>query len=201
MVRIRHASGGPGAHNQAPQGLDTRRLRTTLLRRLKTQEEAERRRKSDAVRRKLLRRAVFRRAKTILCYVSLPYEVETWLLIEEMLESGKRVIVPVVQQDELILSELRDPVKDLAPGAFGVWEPHPRAIRPMRPEALDLVLVPGLAFDRRGQRLGHGQGYFDRLLTRLPKTTPTMGLCFDFQLVDYLPTHPHDQRVHTVLAA
>lgn len=178
-----------------------REVRIRVLRQLRTQKEGERRRKSEAIRRKLVRLAAFRKAKTVLCYVSLLYEVETRRLIEQMLDAGKRVVVPRVVRRQLLLSELRDPDEDLSPGAFGVLEPRPQAHRPVRPEELDLAIVPGLAFDRRGHRLGHGWGYFDRLLARVPRVTPTVGVCFSFQLVDRLPTGPHDRPVHRVLFA
>jgi len=121
-------------------------------------------------------------------------------LIKQMLAMGKRVVVPKVARKRLVLSEVQDPGRDLAPGRFGVWEPIPQAMRPVSVEELDLVLVPGIAFDRDGHRLGHGFGYFDRLLARVPDI-PTVGLCFDFQLVDRLPRHPHDRPVQTVLSA
>lgn len=175
-------------------------LRKWILRQLTQQKEDDRRRKSAVIRRKLRHLEVFRSAKTIVCYVSLSYEVETWRLIEQMLEDRKRVVVPVVHREGLRLSELRQPT-DLAPGAFGVWEPIPRARRFVSPQDVDLVVVPGLAFDRAGHRLGHGHGYFDRLLARLPRPTQTVGLCFAFQLLDHLPRQPHDQTVHTVLSA
>ncbi len=188
------AQRGYGGH------VEKRALRTTLLARLRTQKEEDRRRKSETVGRKLARLAVFRRAKRGCCYVALPYEVQTWPLIQQMLEAGKRVVVPAIRRDHLVLAEIRDPLRDLAPGAFGVWEPKSVARRLVKPEQLDLVLVPGLAFDRLGNRLGHGQGYFDRLLCRLPDRTATIGLCFEFQLLDYLPPHPHDRPVQQVLA-
>lgn len=118
-----------------------------------------------------------------------------------MLEAGKRVVVPKVQGRRLALFEVNDPARELAPGAFGVLEPKPGALRPVAVERLDLVLVPGLAFDRRGHRLGRGEGYFDRLLARLPKSTPTIGVCYDFQRVDRLPNEPHDQAVGAVISA
>ena len=174
-------------------------VRIAILRRLRNQQEDNRRRKSAIVRRKLFRLAAFRRATTVFCYVALPYEVQTWELIEEMLAQGKRVVVPVAQRrtKSLRLCELKDPAAELSRGAFGVWEPSPR--RPLPARELDLALVPGLAFDRRGHRLGHGHGYFDRWLARLPKTPPTVGLAFTFQLLDRLPTAPHDRAVQTVL--
>ncbi len=202
-VHLKKQPGGPGSHRTASstRRMDKGQLRRSLLRHLRAQKEAVRRRKSEIIRRKLSRLAMFRNAKVVLCYVSLPYEVETWRLLSTMLEMGKRVIVPRVKRTTLGLSELKNPTTDLAPGAFGVWEPTPSARRPVRPDELELVLVPGLAFDRQGHRLGHGQGYFDRFLSCLPDTIPTIGLCFDFQLLDRLPTRPHDQRVHTVLSA
>jgi len=183
------------------RGMTKDQLRTRFLRQLKQQKKEDRRRKSEVIWRKLARLAVFRAAKTVVCYVALPYEVETRQWIKQMLEQGKRVIVPRVQGDELLLSELHDLKADLAPGAFRVWEPTPEATRPVHLAGLDLVVVPGVAFDHEGHRLGHGRGYFDRLLARLPDTTPTVGVCFDFQLLDRLPTSPHDQTVQTVLSA
>jgi 5-formyltetrahydrofolate cyclo-ligase len=179
------------------------RLRKTLLQRLRQQEENERRRRSKVIGRKVVRLTAFRRAQTVCCYVALPYEVQTWQLIEEMLAKGKRVVVPVVQPrtKRLLLSEVRDPVTELARGAFGVWEPVSGARRPVPMRDLDLVLVPGIAFDRRGHRLGHGLGYFDRFLARLPKAIPTVGLAFRFQLLDRLPTAAHDHAVQEVLVA
>ena len=178
-------------------------LRTTVLRRLKQQREDDRRRRSQAIARKVFRLTAFRRAATVCCYVALPYEVQTWWMIEEMLKRGKRVVVPVAQPrtKRLRLSEVRDPATELARGAFGVWEPRPHVLRPVPLRHVDLVIVPGLAFDRRGHRLGHGHGYFDRFLGRIPARIPTVGLAFSFQLLDRLPTAPHDRAVQTVLAA
>ncbi len=178
-------------------------LRTTLIRQLKQQEENERRRSSEAIWRKVVRLTAFRRARTVCCYVALPYEVQTWRMIEEMLKQGKRVVVPRVRPrtKRLQLAEVRDPRAELARGAFGVWEPVAPARRPVPTRELDLVLVPGIAFDRRGHRLGHGHGYFDRFLARVPKATPTVGLAFRFQLLDRLPTAAHDLAVSRVLTA
>jgi 5-formyltetrahydrofolate cyclo-ligase len=101
----------------------------------------------------------------------------------------------------LWLSEINDLDRDLAPGTFGIPEPIRAARRPVASRAVDLVFVPGLAFDRRGHRLGYGHGYFDRFLATLPDATPTVGLAYRFQLFDRLPTSAHDRAVSTVLTA
>jgi len=178
-------------------------LRSVCLRLLKQQGEDDRRRKSEAIRRKVLRLAAFRRARTVCCYVALPYEVQTRRLIEEMLSIGKRVVIPVSQPRtrRLGLSEVHDLDSELAKGPHGVLEPVTSARRPVPRHRVDLYVVPGLAFDRQGHRLGHGYGYFDRLLGSIPKTIPAVGLAYAFQLVDRVPTHPHDRVVQTVLAA
>ena len=178
-------------------------LRIMLLRRLKQQKEDDRRRRSEAIRRKVFRLTAFRRATTVCCYVALPYEVQTWRMIEEMLLKEKRVVVPVTRPrtKRLWLSEVRNPHRELARGAFGVLEPVVAARRPVSVRDVDLVLVPGLAFDRRGHRVGHGHGYFDRFLSRVPKTTPTVGLAFACQLLDRLPVASYDHAVQTVLTA
>jgi len=184
-------------------GMTKGQVRTSVLRQLKQLREEERRRKSEAIWRKVSRLTAFRQARTVCCYVSLPYEVQTWRMIQRMLLRGKRVVVPVTQPrtKRLMLSEVRDPEAELAPRAFGVWEPLPLLRRPVPVRDLDLVIVPGVAFDRRGHRLGHGHGYFDRFLGRLPKTTPTIGVAFRCQLLDRLPTAPHDRAVQTLLIA
>ena len=178
-------------------------LRQRLLRQLRQQKEDVRHRESAAIWRKVCRLRAFRQAQTVCCYVSLPYEVQTWQLIEAMLKRGKRIVVPRTRRGsrQLGLSELRDPRTELTPGAFGVWEPTSEAVRPVPVEEVDLVLVPGLAFDRAGHRLGHGHGYFDRFLARVPRTTPTVGLAYRLQVLDRLPTTAYDQPVQAVLTA
>ncbi len=178
-------------------------IRARVFRQLHRQKEDDRRQRSEAIQRKVFRLTAFRRATWVGCYVALPYEVHTWRMIEAMVAQGKRVAVPVTRprSTRLEFSEVRDPLAELAPGRFGVWEPRPHARRPVSIRRLDLVLVPGIAFDRRGHRLGHGAGYFDRFLARLPKDVPTIGLAYRCQLVPRLPADPHDHAVQAVLSA
>ena len=135
----------------------------------------------------------YRSAATVLWYVSMPSELATGPAIVTALAAGKRVVVPWCDGEALGLWRLES-MSELEPGTWGIPEP-PAARRnaPERqvvPEEIDLVIVPGLAFDRRGRRLGHGKGYYDRLLARSPAVRA--GLCHDAQVFPEVPAGPRD---------
>ena len=169
-------------------------LRRRLLLRLREQRETACQSRSRAIARRLRRLKMYRRAKTLLCYVAFDGEVETRAILRRALDDGKRVAVPVPvpSTKRLLAVEICDPDRDLrVTGPFGIPHP-PRAWRRVPVKKLDLVLMPGVAFDRRGHRLGRGGGYFDRFLIRLPASAKRVGLAFEFQLVDELPVESHD---------
>ena len=174
-------------------------LRRAMLRRLKRQSSAARRRKSAAILRQVLALPALRRARTVMCYCSLPYEVQTDGLIRACLRLGKRVALPVAvpSRRRLIACAVRNPRTELRPGAHGIREPRLR--RPVPVRQLGLILVPGVLFDRRGGRLGHGGGYYDRFLRQVPRRIPRVGLAYALQVVDRLPVQRHDQRVDMVI--
>lgn len=179
-----------------------RALRRRLLRRLRSQPEQARLAKSQSIGRRLRRLEMYRRAKTLLCYVAFDGEVETRSILRRALADGKRVAVPVTvtSRKRLLAAEIRDPGRDLsARGSFGIPEPQGPHRRRLALRDLDLVLVPGLAFDRRGHRLGRGGGYFDRFLARLPGSAKRVGLAFEFQLRDTLPVESHDLPMRAVV--
>lgn len=173
---------------------EKRALRRVLLRRLRNQPERARRAKSRSIARRLRRLRTYQRAKTLLCYVAFDGEVETLQILRQALSDGKRVAVPAIvpPSKRLLAVEIRDPDRDLTAGHFGI--PHPRmTTRRVALKSLDLVVVPGVGFDRRGRRLGRGGGYFDRFLERVPGSAWKVGLAFDFQLLrGKLPEEKHD---------
>ena len=135
----------------------------------------------------------YRSAAAVLWYVSMPSELATAPAIEASLGEGKRVAVPWCDGEELGLWRLES-MSELEPGTWGILEP-PAARRedPERrvaPDSIDLVVVPGLAFDARGRRLGHGKGYYDRLLER--SAAVRAGLCFGAQVFPEVPAGPRD---------
>lgn len=174
-----------------------------MLEKLKNQKREERIKKSAIIKERLFSQDEFRRAKVIMSYVSLDYEVNTEEIIKEALEMGKVVAVPVtVKKDKIILpSRITNVEEELVPSKFGIKEPKNEFIRIIPKESLELILVPGIVFDKKGARIGHGAGYYDRFLKTLPPHIKTIGLAFDFQIVENLPVLPHDIPVSKVIFA
>ncbi len=143
----------------------------------------------------------YRQSQKVLVYLALKSEAQTEKIVQKSFEEGKRVFVPVVdrKKDELLISELPDLKINLVKGAYGVLEPVEKDRKITAPEIIDLAIVPGLAFDGEGARLGHGKGYYDRLLKRLSPHALRLGLAFGCQILPSIPYCEHDVRVHKVL--
>ena len=163
----------------------------------------EKREKSDIIRHKLFNEEEFKKAKVVMFYVSLKDEVDTYLMIDEALKAGKRVCVPVILKEEkrLIAGEIHNRLEDLESQHFGIYQPRQDRVREVPLDDINLVVVPGVTFDKKNIRLGRGHGYYDRFLSGLPKTTKTIGLAFDFQVVEDLPQDPHDVPVSKTITA
>ena len=136
----------------------------------------------------------FQKGHTILLYHSMKDEVQTHAFIEKWSRS-KKIILPVVIGDELELRVYTGP-QDLAINSYGIAEPTGTRFTDYR--AIDLAVIPGVAFDRHGQRLGRGKGYYDRLLPQI--AAPKAGICFPFQLIEEVPAEEFDFRMDTVIA-
>lgn len=138
--------------------------------------------------------AAFRAASTLLLYHSLPDEVFTHDFIQRWSQQ-KQLLLPVVVGDELELRRYTSPA-DLQIGAFGIEEPTGELFTEY--DKIDLAVIPGVAFDRNGNRLGRGKGYYDRLLPHL-KGCHKIGICFPYQLVEEVPVEPFDIPMDEVL--
>ncbi len=168
------------------------RIHIRSLKRLMTAEE--RMAQSEAVCRKVMLGERWQEARVVLLYHALPDEVDTALLLNQM-TTRKRVLLPVVVGDVLELREFDGRVEE---GAFGILEPTAQSSLFTDFSLIDLIVVPGMAFDAQGHRLGRGKGYYDRLLCQCPRAYK-MGVCFDYQLVDDVPSEPHDIRMDEVV--
>ncbi len=151
---------------------------------------------------KILNRTVnlwqYREAQSLLVYVSTPIEVDTHHLIERALQDGRQVAVPrcVPGTREMEFYQIHS-LSELSPGAFGVLEPDPAQSKLLTDFFRSLCIVPALAFDGQGFRLGYGKGYYDRFLARFSGNT--VGLCYDACMLKRLPSGRFDRPVGLVV--
>jgi 5-formyltetrahydrofolate cyclo-ligase len=177
-------------------------LRTKILALRDALPSDERQKKSAVIQSRLLSLPQFIAARTVAMFVSCRSEVLTEPIIRTSLSLGKVTALPITDlaRKQLILSRITDFDADLAPGTWGILEPKPDRIIPVTPDALDLVITPGAAFDRQGRRLGYGGGFYDGLLKFMSVRKPAIALAFALQMVDEVPLDPsHDQPVDIII--
>ena len=179
------------------------KIRQHIKKLMESHSDLEKSEKSDIIRGKLFKEEMFKKAKVVMFYVSLKDEVDTLPMIDEALKAGKRVCVPVILKEEmkLIAGEIKDRKADLEKQHFGIYQPKKDKVREIPLKDIDLVVVPGIAFDKNNVRLGRGHGYYDRFLSGLHEGTNTIGLAFQFQVLEDLPKQPHDIPVTKTIAA
>jgi 5-formyltetrahydrofolate cyclo-ligase len=151
--------------------------------------------KSREIEERLFSLPEFKAARIVLFFASFRSEVDTGPMIRRALTFGKRVVLPKVKGTELELYEIADWERDVSPGTWGIPEPHEN--RPVRLDEIDLILVPGAAFDCQGNRLGYGAGFYDKLLSAFTKTT--VALAFEAQIVPRVPAELHDIPIHKIM--
>lgn len=157
--------------------------------------------KSKAVMERIIASEAYLKSSHIMVYVDFRNEVRTGSLIAHALAHGKRVSVPItdIKEKRLTPSELLDYPGDLEPGAWGILEPKKSLVRPVDPGELDMVLVPGVAFDAGGNRLGYGGGFYDRFLPGTRPGTVYLAPAFEVQMVNNVLPGPLDIPVHMIV--
>ncbi len=177
-------------------------LRQKALTLLRNQKEDDRLEKSRVIQQKLFTTREFKSAAIILFYASFDGEVDTFEMIRQAQKLGKRIGLPrIIKYSKAIIPTLVENLNtDLEQGPFSILQPKKNKAAEINCRDIDLAIVPGILFDRQNRRLGRGGGYYDRFLSRLPSRIPTIGLAFDFQIVDDLPlTQKHDISVSDVI--
>jgi 5-formyltetrahydrofolate cyclo-ligase len=180
---------------EAKRAMRDRVLRARDALPLEVREQAGR-----AIVATLAARADFRAATTVLLPLSFRSEYDTAPLFDAALSSGKVVSAPRVNTDTRMLEAfvVADPARDVAPGFRGIPEPLPHCPA-VALDAIDWVLVPGVAFDTRGYRIGYGGGYYDRLLPLLRRDAQRIAGAFELQVVEQVPSAPHDLAVDAIV--
>jgi len=173
------------------------KTRKKLLLQRKALSKTEILKKSSNIKEKLFGLKKYKDARTVLFYVSYNGEVFTHDMIKEALKD-KKVVVPISNKEDysLSLSELKN-WDDLEISSYGILEPEKDCIKEVSIDEIDLIIVPGVAFDCKGNRMGHGKGYYDRLLENTK--VKTVGLAFELQIVKNIPTDEHDKPVDLII--
>lgn len=148
---------------------------------------------SEMILTKLEQDEDFEKARIVMIYSALPDEVQTQAFLEKW-RHKKKIILPTVVGDDIIPVELAEDT-GFAVGDFNILEPQNEPYS----GGYDLIVVPGVAFDRNGNRIGRGRGYYDRFLCK-HLNVKRIGICFDFQLVDEVPTEPNDIRMDKIIS-
>ncbi|MEA3485271.1 MAG: 5-formyltetrahydrofolate cyclo-ligase [Candidatus Aerophobetes bacterium] len=175
------------------------RKRILSLRRSLSYEETGR--KSDKVKERLFGLSVFYEARVILFYLSLPDEVQTQQMIKVALKLNKIVGVPLVKLKErdILPVELKSFNEGLTVGPLGIPQPEEGRYQPLSLNKIDLVIIPGIVFDARGNRIGFGMGFYDRFLKRISSRARAVALAFELQLVSTIPSQLHDIQVDYII--
>ena len=176
--------------------MDKKALRRAIGEKKRAMTSAQIEEASRCLTEKFLNTDFYRNCKSVYAYLSYNQEVRTDALIRRAIQDGKRVAVPKVYGGQMRFIWLDDPDR-IAPGAYNI--PEPIADAPVADDKTALVLMPGLAFDRKGHRLGYGGGFYDRFLAKETEH-PLVALCYGFQLLDHLETEQHDVPVDCVIA-
>jgi 5,10-methenyltetrahydrofolate synthetase len=145
---------------------------------------------------------IYRRSGVVLAYVGFGSELQTDAFVSRVLDDGKVLVLPRVNREErrLDIHEVKDPARQLQAGTWGIREPKPARCPRAKPEAIDFALVPGVAFDPKGGRLGYGGGYYDRLLAGCSASFPLLVAgAFELQMVEEVPVEEHDVLVDLVV--
>jgi 5-formyltetrahydrofolate cyclo-ligase len=169
-----------------------------LISKLSENETAE---KTRAIEARLFEFANFLEAKIALLYVNDTYEVQTQNIIKRSYDYNKIVVLPAFDPEkfEMNLMKVDHFTKDLVPGPRNVSEPNPEHCKTVPMERIDIAIIPGLAFDEKGGRIGSGRGYYDRLIPKLAITTRKVALTFEEQIVPQIPMESHDKHVDIII--
>ncbi|MDP6776479.1 MAG: 5-formyltetrahydrofolate cyclo-ligase [Candidatus Latescibacteria bacterium] len=168
-------------------------IRRSMIRKREALAPHEAARRGEAIRQQILEAPFYQESRCLSCYVSVSNEVDTHELIRGAIAEGKRVAVPVARRGRPMTQVRISDLAELVPAPFGLLEPAEESWDPVPPDAFDLVIVPGLAFDHHGNRIGFGGGFYDRFLAGL--RAAKVGIAYGFQQGETLPTESHDVKL------
>jgi 5-formyltetrahydrofolate cyclo-ligase len=157
--------------------------------------------KTKAIENRLFEFANFLESRITLLYSPVGVEVNTTEIIRRSYMYNKIIVLPAFKADsrKMVLMKVDDPNRDLIPGPRGNLEPNPARCKTVPLDCLDIAILPGVAMDEKGGRIGTGQGYYDRLIPDLPITTRKVGLVMEAQILPMIPLESYDKHVDIVI--
>jgi 5-formyltetrahydrofolate cyclo-ligase len=158
-----------------------------------------RKKRSKIIAEKFLNTDYYINSSNILIYYPFRSEIDVTIIIKEALKNKKNIILPRIYNRQLKLFYVNDLEKQLEKGTYNIMEPTIDLCMPAEISDIDLVVVPGVGFDKKLNRLGYGGGFYDKLLLRIPKEVKKIALCFDIQVVDSIPASKNDVRVDLLI--
>lgn len=180
----------------------TQKLQLRKRIRRKRAELDRRAERSQTVCQRIIELESYQNASRVHLYIEAGSEVATKMLVASAFSLGKTVVVPWCTSDDRLAFFWIQSTNDLTLGSHGILEPSHEitsdSSRKVLPESIPFWIIPGIAFDKQGGRMGQGRGHYDRVLSTLPASTITLGLAFDCQLVDEVPREPHDRPLSGV---
>jgi 5-formyltetrahydrofolate cyclo-ligase len=176
-------------------------IRKDIQKDLDALDEQNRVKKTEAIAKRLFEFANFLESKIVLFYMNKKHEIVTLNMIKISFELGKILILPAFDagKHEMQLFKVDNVDADLKNGPRAILEPNPDVCKMVPIEHIDLAIIPGIAFDEKGGRIGYGKGYYDRLIPKLSITTRKVAFAFESQIVQQIPMESHDKFVDIII--
>jgi 5-formyltetrahydrofolate cyclo-ligase len=178
-----------------------REIRDEIIEKIGMYGEKERAEKMAALNERLLSFANFQESKIAFLPSAREHEMDLMSIIRQSLSLNKIVVLPAFKVDkiDMTLMKLDDPNSELIQGPLGNMEPDPQKCKVVPIDSIDIAIIPGLAFDEKGGRVGTGNGYFDQFIPKLPITARKVSLAFEDQLIQQIPMESHDKYVDIII--
>ncbi|HHC24549.1 MAG TPA: 5-formyltetrahydrofolate cyclo-ligase [Desulfobacterales bacterium] len=178
-----------------------REIREEMAKMVKALSETELAERTEKIEDRLFAFANFMESRVPLLYMNLGSEVNTRGILKKCFEQRKVVILPGFDKEKYRMTPMKinNVDLDLKPGPRGVPEPNMKKCKVVPVDRLDIAIIPGVAFDEKGARVGSGQGYYDRLIPKLPVTTRKVALALESQIIQQVPMQSHDKHVDIII--
>lgn len=182
--------------------LSKKELRESVALKLKEMSADERHMKNKQIEEQLFEFANFLESRIVLLYIEKPGEVHGRDIVDRAYSYNKIVVLPTFDTTNHVMRMLKvdDPKRDLKKGTRGILEPNPHTCNEVPIECIDIAIIPGIAFDEKGGRIGSGEGYYDRLIPELAVTTRKVALSMEDQIVPMVPMESHDRFVDIIIS-